>query len=383
MVRNSRDDMGTGWTVATLLLLSVAIVGGAVGGCRSGAHASGYSAGYPASSGTALVTTHENGAAPAVVADAAPRLEEPPIQDAVPAIQDEGRESFATPEEAIQALATVAETRDKARAEAIFGTGSLEILESGDEAADRADAARVVGMVREHVSFEDREGRKFPVIGSEKWRFAIPLARGGKGWVFDLEAGREELLNRRIGRNEILTVGVLEEIVEAQREYAAESRPGKARCFAPRIKSRTGARDGLYWEDDEMASPLGPLVAAAERDPVDAPEAPETRAETRAEGADASSGGAVPFNGYYFKILHGQGKAAPGGERSYTDGNGDLTGGCGALAWPARYGNSGVMTFIVNQAGIVYEKDLGAETERLVREIRAFDPDESWKPSEP
>jgi hypothetical protein len=183
-------------------------------------------------------------------------------------------------------------------------------------------------------------------------------------WRFDAATGREELLNRRIGRNELHALASLHAYVDAQREYGAAVRVGKARSYARRFRSSEGARDGLYWTvaEGEEESPLGPLYAGAARDALESVE-PQ------------------PFHGYHFRILEGQGKNAPGGERSYLDKNGRMTGGFAAVAWPAKYGNSGIMTFQVNQQGLVFQKDLGEETEAAVAAINAYDPDENWQPT--
>jgi hypothetical protein len=284
---------------------------------------------------------------------------------AIPVTEIVGRKQvvYATPEEALRDLAAVAQTADRDRAEKMFGPGSLEILESGDEAADREDGVRVAGMIQEKLEFEDAPpDHKFAVVGKDAWRLPIPLKKVEGGWSFDLQAGDDEMLTRRIGRNELFTVDALQGYICAQRDYAAESREGKYAGYAKNFMSAEGTRDGLYWETQpgEKESPVGPLIAAAAR----------------------SDDQAVPFHGYYYRVLSKQGKAAPGGEKDFIDGKGAMTGGCAAIAWPARYGNSGVMTFIVSQDGIVFEKDLGPDTAEKVREITAYDPDSTWAPSD-
>jgi hypothetical protein len=275
--------------------------------------------------------------------------------------------TFATPEEAMQAIADLAGTGDDKKAEEIFGANGVELLRSGDEADDRADALRVKAMILEKVAFEDTdESTKVALLGNDAWPFALPLTRVDGRWRFDSEAGREELLNRRIGRNELQVLASLHAYVDAQREYAALPRDGKPAGYARKFLSSEGAHDGLYWPaaEGEEPSPLGPLLADA--------------TEERAQNAEA---GPQPFHGYYFRILEAQGKSAPGGERSYLDEKGAMTKGFAAVAWPAKYENSGVMTFQVNQQGIVFQKDLGAETESAVAAITAYDPDESWTPT--
>jgi hypothetical protein len=275
--------------------------------------------------------------------------------------------TFATPEEAVQAVADLAGTGDLQKAEEIFGPGGVELLQSGDPAADREDALRVKGMILEKVAFEDKdENTKIALLGNDAWPFALPLTLAEGRWRFDAEAGREELLNRRIGRNELQVLESLHAYVDAQREYAAQPRDGKPAGYARKFVSSQGAHDGLYWPaaEGEEESPLGPLIADA--------------AAEHARNADT---GPQPFNGYYFRILEAQGKSAPGGERSYLDEHGAMSKGFAAIAWPAKYGNSGIMSFQVNQQGLIFQKDLGAETEAAVAAITAYDPDESWTPT--
>ena len=280
-----------------------------------------------------------------------------------------GTASFATPEEAVHRLVAAADDEDAA--DELLGSGGFSLLRSGDDVSDRADLESVVALVGEGLAFEDLDAnRKVALLGRERWELPIPLVREAGAWRFDVEAGREEILNRRVGRNELSTLATLHAIVEAQREYAAQSRDGAPPAFAARLLSREGKHDGLYWPvaEGEEPSPLGPLVAEA---------AVEGYAE---EGYD--EGREVnPYHGYHYRLLTEQGKHAPGGARSYLDAQGRLTGGFAVIAWPATHDNSGVMTFMVNQQGIVFQKDLGAKTEQVVSGIRAFDPDDSWTPT--
>ncbi len=276
-------------------------------------------------------------------------------------------ETFATPEEAMRTVAEVAATSDDARKASMFGPDWAEFLKSGDDASDREDALRVKTMILQKIAFEDREGgEKIAELGNDAWPFPFPIVRAGDRWTFDVEAGREELLNRRIGRNELETIVTLREFVEAQREYFAEGRDGNAPAYAQVVFSDEGRRNGLYWPTEEGASesPLGPLVA-----------------EAAAHGYRRQGEGPLPYQGYYFRILTGQGKRAPGGAKSYIDRKGLMTGGFAAIAWPATYGNSGVMTFLVNHRGIVLQKDLGEGTTAAVEAIRTYDPDPTWQPS--
>ena len=273
--------------------------------------------------------------------------------------------TYSTPEEAVQALGDVAGSGDMKKAEEMFGADGVELLHSGDAAADHEDALRVKAMIGEKVAFEDLdETTKAVVIGNEAWSFPFPLVLEDGRWRFDAVAGRDELLNRRIGRNELGALASLHAYVDAQREYQAAKRDGKPRSYARRFRSSAGAHDGLYWAaaDGEEESPLGPLYAEAARDALESTE-PQ------------------PFHGYHFRILEGQGKNAPGGERSYVDNNGLMTRGFAAVAWPAKYGNSGIMTFLVNQQGLVFQKDLGDGTDAAVAAINVYDPDETWQPT--
>jgi hypothetical protein len=248
----------------------------------------------------------------------------------------------------------------------LLGPGGFELLRSGDDVADRQDLEAVVELSREKIAFEDLGGgRKLALLGNEGWELPIPLVEGKHGWEFDVEAGREEIMNRRVGRNEISTIETLRAMVEAQREYAAQGRDGNAPAFAQQFLSSAGKHDGLYWptNEGEEESPLGPLVADAAE-----------------EGYRSGKGEPVPYHGYFYRLLKAQGSSAPGGARSYLDKQGRLTGGFGVVAWPATHGNSGVMTFVVNQQGIVFQKDLGEDTAKAVAKIQAYDPDTSWTP---
>lgn len=269
---------------------------------------------------------------------------------------------FDSPEAAIQELADLIGKSDVKRLEEVFGPGSKEVLLSGDDDQDREDYARVGEMIQAKVDFEDfDENTKIALLGDDAWSWPIPLVRDGKGWRFDIVTGREELLNRRIGRNELWTLTALHELVGAQQEYASASRDGKLPAYAQKFRSSEGKRDGLYWstEDEEELSPLGDLLA-----------------ESDSWGPEPH-----PFFGYFYRMLTSQGENAPGGAMNYLDESGLMTGGFAAVAWPATYGNSGVMTFVINQRGIVFQKDLGADTEQAVTAITSFDPDDSWMPT--
>lgn len=274
--------------------------------------------------------------------------------------------AFDTPEDAVHYLVEAAEDRDAA--EQLLGPGGFELLRSGDDVADRQDYQAVVELMREKLAFEDLgEGRRIALLGNDGWELPIPLVESEHGWHFDVEAGREEIVNRRVGRNEISTIETLRAMVEAQREYAAKGRDGNPPAFAQRFLSSSGKHDGLFWPapegDDE--SPLGPLVA-----------------EAAEEGYRKGQAGPIPYHGYFYRLLTAQGPGAPGGARTYLDAQGRLTRGFAFVAWPATYGNSGVVTFLVNQQGIVFQRDLGLGTATGVTAIQAYDPDTNWTPTE-
>lgn len=274
--------------------------------------------------------------------------------------------TFETPEMAMHALADVAGSEDSARLEQIFGADGVELLRSGDEIADREDALRVKQEIREKVAFEAVSAETtIALLGAEGWPFPIPLVRENGAWRFDVEAGRQELANRRIGRNELLTIATLHEYVEAQREYRSVGRDGNPPAYARALISGPSKHDGLYWPTapGEPESPLGSLVAAA-----------AAEGYTRSESPS-------PFHGYLFRTLTGQGPSAPGGARSYLDERGFLVHGFALLAWPAKYGSSGVMTFLVDHRGLVYQKDLGRDTATIAARITTYSPDPSWDPA--
>jgi len=273
--------------------------------------------------------------------------------------------TFATPEEAVRQLVAAAD--DQKTADRLLGAGGFSLLRSGDEVADRQDIEAVAMLAQEKLAFVDlQDGRKIAVLGSEGWELPIPLVMEAGSWRFDVEAGREEILNRRVGRNELSTIATLRALVEAQHEYRADGHDGNPPLFARRILSSPGKHDGLYWPagEGEAPSPLGPLVA-----------------EAAEEGYGEATSRPNPYHGYLFRLLTAQGKNAPGGARSYLDAQGRLAEGFAVVAWPATYDNSGVMTFLVNRQGIVFQKDLGADTQQVAGRIQAYDPDTSWMPT--
>ena len=254
-------------------------------------------------------------------------------------------------------------------AEALYAVlgPDLDELVSGDPVADAADRRWFVENAQKAADIEDENADSaILVIGPDDWPFPIPLAKDESGWYFDTKAGIEEILDRRIGRNELYTIASMRAFVDAEREYAAADPDGDGtHTFADRILSTEGKRDGLYWptKEGEPESPLGPLVAEA---------------VAAGYGADKSSEGPRPFHGYFYKVLAAQGDRAPGGAKSYLK-DGRLTEGFALVAWPASYGSSGIMTFQVNQKGMVYEKDLGEETATAAAAIDAYNPGEGWQ----
>ena len=280
-----------------------------------------------------------------------------------PAYAAPAQQSFATPGAAAKALEAAASADDQNALASILGSDSKEVVSSGDPVADNNAREDFVRRYNEmHRLAYDDSGHVILYIGAENWPVPIPLVKQGAGWVFDTASAKDEMLFRRIGRNELFTIDVLETLAAAQHEYASEARDG-VQQFAAKIASEPGKHDGLYWvaAAGEPESPIGPLVASA-----------------TAAGYRKDSGGAlVPFHGYFYRMLTKQGKNAPGGAKSFVE-DGRMTGGFAFLAYPAEYRSSGVMTFMINQDGVVVEKDLGPDTGKIASEISEFNPDKSW-----
>jgi hypothetical protein len=279
--------------------------------------------------------------------------------------------TFASPEEAVKALVNAMETGDKGNLSAIFGPGSESLISSGDEVRDKADRERFLKKYEEKNSLEKKgDDEAILQVGNDDWPLPIPIRKTGSAWSFDTEAGKEEVLNRRIGQNELNAIDVLEAYIVAQREYAAKDRDGDGvYSFAQKFGSTPGKKDGLYWKagEGEEPSPFGPLVARAAQEGY-----------TRKAKTEKPS----PLYGYYFKILKAQGKHASGGAYDYVV-NGNMILGFGLIAYPAKYGSSGIMTFLVNQEGIVYQRDLGKGTAKTAEGMKRYDPDPTWKKVEP
>ncbi len=272
------------------------------------------------------------------------------------------QQSFKTPEQAVEVLAAAANADDMNGVITVLGRNGRDIIVSGDAVADRSAKASFLSSYNDkHKIVLEGDKTAILMIGQQDWPFPIPLVRDGDQWKFDTAKGREEILYRRIGRNELNTIEACLAYVDAQNEYASMNEG----TYAQRIVSRPGKKDGLYWPTEPGAppSPLGPLVA-------DASAAGYTVGQKRA-----------PYHGYYYKILTAQGASAPGGEIDYVV-RGKMIGGFGLVAYPAEYGNSGVMTFIVNHAGEVFQRDLGRKTALIVSRMTEFQPDRLWRKAE-
>jgi hypothetical protein len=277
--------------------------------------------------------------------------------------------TFATPEEAVAALRVATATADTNALRDVLGPGA-EDLENPDriQATNELESFSTALSETNHL---DRVSDNLVIleVGDDLWPFPVPIAKKDGGWFFDTDTGKDELLNRRIGKNELATLPVMRAYVDAQREYASSEHDGNGVLkYAQRLVSSPGKEDGLYWPPDlnGQLSPLGPLVAYAQAEGYSP--------ELREEETEVERG---PYHGYYFKILKRQGKHAPGGKYDYVI-NGNMIAGFALVAWPAEYGTSGIMTFIVNQQGRVYQKDLGPNTSKLVRKMDTYDPDLTW-----
>jgi len=280
---------------------------------------------------------------------------------------DAKQKSFKSPEEAVKALSDAVKGNDTKELLTIFGPEGKELISSGDKVADETGREHFMKAYEEmNKLVRENDTKVILRVGNGDWPFPIPVVRRGEYWLFDTMAGREEILNRRIGRNELNAIQVCLAYVDAQREYVLKDRDeDKLLEYAQRLISREGEKNGLYWEakEGEEKSPLGPLIAKA---------AVEGYTGKRPLGRRS------PYHGYHYKILKAQGKNARGGEYDYIV-KGKMIGGFALVAYPAEYGNLGVMTFIVNQDGVVYEKDLGKETEKIAAAMKKFDPDKTWK----
>ncbi len=277
--------------------------------------------------------------------------------------QQPGQKTFSSAEEAANALVTAAQANDEKMMLQILGPNGEQIVSSGDENEDANSRANFVEKYREmHRLVKEPDGTTTLYIGAENWPTPIPLVYQRNSWYFDTEAGKQEVLYRRIGRNELSAIRVCQELVAAQKEYSAEHKE-----YARKIFSDEEQHNGLYWKAaaGEPQSPIGPLVASAV-----------------AQGyAPSQPGAPTPYRGYYFHVLTRQGKNAPGGAKNYVV-NGKMTDGFAFVAYPAEYRSSGVMTFIVTEDGVVYQKDLGRKTHVLAKGMKEYDPTPSWQKAE-
>ena len=278
--------------------------------------------------------------------------------------QQAGQKTFSLPDEATNALVTAVQNNDEKAMLDILGPDGKQIVSSGDETEDAESRANFVQRYQQmHRLVKEADGNTILYIGAENWPTPIPLVNNSSSWYFDTEAGKKEILFRRIGRNELSAIRVCQELVAAQKDYYSTQHNE----YAQKIISDEGQHNGLYWKaaEGEPQSPIGPLVARAV-----------------AEGYTKSRDGSpTPFRGYYYHILTRQGKNGPGGAKSYTV-NGKMTEGFAFVAYPAEYRSSGVMTFIVDEDGVVYQKDLGKKTEALAKDVEEYNPNFSWQKAE-
>ncbi|MES2309801.1 MAG: DUF2950 domain-containing protein [Verrucomicrobiota bacterium] len=271
---------------------------------------------------------------------------------------------FSSPDEAIKALKTAVESDDQSELQKIFGPEFRELL-TGDRVQDANNIHKFADAMNQGCK-QVKEGKNTVVLelGKNEWPMPIPLLKSNGKWHFDTTEGKEEIINRHIGKGELYAIGVCHDYVTAQKQYAKEmKKEGNEKEYAQKFKSTPGKRDGLYWPatKSEPASPFGPLVA-----------------EAHAEGyVSHKDKGPHPFHGYYFKILTQQGSSTPGGKMNYLH-EGHLIGGFALVAYPVIWEKSGIMTFVVNQDGKVFQKDLGEETQRIAGEMKEYNPDPSW-----
>jgi hypothetical protein len=298
-------------------------------------------------------------AVPVNAADASPESSATKKKTTVPK-----QRTYASPEDAVKDLMAAAKAGDSRGLLAVLGAGAKPIISSGDEVADRNSRERFVKSYAEAGKIERvNEAKVVLSTGKDGWPFPVPIVKDAAGWRFDAKAGQEEIVNRRVGRNELAVMQVLQAYVDAQREYYMRNPQGdKLLQYAQRVMSTKGKRDGLYFptKTGERPSPFGPGVEKA-----------------RAEGYSKTDSG---YHGYHYRILKGQGPDAQGGAYDYLA-QGRMIGGFAMVAWPVSYGNSGVMTFVVNHQGVVFEKDLGSDTAAAVQKILKFNPDKSWRRS--
>jgi Protein of unknown function (DUF2950) len=296
----------------------------------------------------------------------ASRAQTPPEPPAAKKSSSHQQRSFATPEGAAGALLEAVRAADPKQIHSVLGPGSGKLITSGDPVEDAMRRDRFVAAYNEAVKIETSgEGRATLFIGAEQWPFPFPLVKTATGWRFDVKSGAEEILNRRIGRNERSAIQVCLAYVDAQREYATKDRDDNGLLeYAKKLISTPGQKDGLYWDtaDGEPMSPLGPL-------------------STQAKQQGYQDLGAAPYHGYYYRILTAQGEHAEGGAYDYIV-DGKMIGGFALVAYPARWGASGVMTFVCNHSGVVRQKNLGPDTASIAQNMTLYDPDSTWQRAE-
>lgn len=279
---------------------------------------------------------------------------------------DPAQTTFDSPESGVAALVAAVEANDAKALRAILGAHGEKLIRSGDSVADaRYREAFVKAYRRANAIDKLNDTRATLLVGKDRWPLPIPLTKANGAWYFDTQKGEQEILDRRIGRNELATIQACLAIVDAQRDYVAKDQDSNGLLeYAAKFVSTPGMHDGLYWEQKpgEPPSPLGPLLAAA----------------AKSGYASANPLTSAPYHGYFYRLLTQQGKDAPGGAYDYIV-RGKLIGGFAVIAYPARYAVSGVMTFIANHDGVVYQKDLGKDTAAIATAINSFNPDPSWK----
>lgn len=277
--------------------------------------------------------------------------------------QEPGQRTFASAEDAGRALFDAMQTQDEQAPLSILGPAAKDVLSSGDPQEDLdARTGFVVKYQQMHRFVTQANGTVTLVVGAENWPFPIPLVNHKGSWYFDTDAGKDEIVFRRIGRNEVAAIDASRELVEAQKQYFAHPPVSQPKQFAQKLVSDEGRHNGLYWRgaSDEFDSPINPLIAYA-----------------RQNVPTEQVGEHVPFNGYMFRILTSQGPHAPGGAKDYIV-DGKMVAGFAFVAYPLDYRSSGVMTFIVDESGTIYEKDLGLNTTKVARAMTAYDPDSTW-----
>lgn len=302
-----------------------------------------------------------------ILAPLCARAETPIATPVVAGVETAAPKSFSDPDEAARGLLEAVKSGKTNQLIDVFGSQAAELLSSGDDVEDQNNRKEFAALAEEKMRVDMLgEDKAIMHVGNTDWPFPIPIVKKGDDWRFDVEQGREEVLNRRIGRNELSAVSAIRGYVEAQFDYAGMDRDDDGVSeYAQKLRSEPGKFDGLFWEaaEGQPQSPLGPLFAQA-----------------KAEGYKARgvNEGPSPYHGYYYRILTRQGGNAPGGKYNYII-NGNMIAGFGLVAFPAHYGASGIVTFVVNHQGKIYQKDLGSETLEVVEKLQEYDPDSTWQ----